>query len=119
MRTNCRLDRGRENAGCVHLIGSPPLPAGSGRSPGTKSPKARRRDRPHRTASVNEPRINLRERLTMVHRFQVFLLHFVDVDGRVVSGSKRKRQATNNDLHCVASIGRERDLITQGSPNND
>jgi len=38
------------------------------------------------------------------------LLNFIDVDGRVVPGSERKRHAADNQLQCVASVGRKRDL---------
>jgi hypothetical protein len=51
----------------------------------------------------------------MVHRFQVFLLHLIDIDGRVVTRGQGKGQAADNQLHCVASVGRERDPITQAS----
>jgi hypothetical protein len=37
-------------------------------------------------------------------------LNFIDVDGRVVPRSERKRDTANNQLQCVASVGRERDL---------
>jgi len=50
---------------------------------------------------------------------QAGLLYFIEVDGRVVSHSKRKPHANNNQLHCVVSVGLERDLITQGSTCNE
>ena len=39
------------------------------------------------------------------------LLNFVDVDRRVIAGPQCERKTADNQLHCVACIGRERHLI--------